>query len=81
MIPRGRKTYHSCFHFCSVPFSEMLHLKVVPIHNNNVVTYRTVVNEDLLSAFYCFNVNGVDAISMDSVYISVRIQLQTKDPL
>lgn len=36
---------------------------------------------DLLSALYCFNVNGVDAVSMDSINISVRIQLQTQDPL
>lgn len=36
---------------------------------------------DLLSALYYFNVNGVDAISMDPVNISVRIQLQTQDPL
>lgn len=36
---------------------------------------------DLLSAFYYFNVNGVDAISMDSVHVSVRIQRQTQDPL
>ncbi len=36
--------------------------------------------DNLLSAFYHFNVNGVDAISMDSVHVSVRIQLQTEDP-
>lgn len=35
---------------------------------------------DLLSAFYRFDVDGVDAISMDSVHIPVMVQLQIQDP-
>lgn len=35
---------------------------------------------DLLSAFYCFDVKCVDAISMDSVHISVMVQFQIEDP-
>lgn len=35
----------------------------------------------LLSAFNDFNVNSIDAISVDSVDISVMVQLQTEDPL
>lgn len=36
---------------------------------------------DLLSSLYCLDVNGVNAVSMDSVDVSVRIQRQTEDPL
>lgn len=50
----------------------------------NLIFYKSIkVNRDtvdLLSTLDCINVNGVDAISMDSVHISVRIQLQTEDP-
>lgn len=34
---------------------------------------------DLLSAFYRFDVDGVDAISMDSVHIPVMVQFQIQD--
>lgn len=40
-----------------------------------------VTQTDLLSSLNCFNVNGINAISMDSVHISVGIQLQAEDPL
>lgn len=38
------------------------------------------ITMDLLSAFYRFDVDGVDAISMDSVHIPVMVQLQIQDP-